>query len=251
MPLSGRVINARLLTLTQRQAMFALLDAHYLNAKWTNFCHDLEEKQWVILIEDEAGERLRGFSTQMIVETMHEGQLVRALFSGDTVIDRQAWGDQALARTWGRFALSLIDRWSVDPLYWLLISKGYKTYRFLPLFFHEFYPRYDQPAPAWAVEMLDQLAARKFGAAYEVAGGVVRGDAVKDRLRPGVADVTPQRLRDPHVRFFSQRNPGHVQGDELCCLAPLFRSNFTEAAWRVIGAQFRASEERPCPLPAG
>ena len=52
---------------------------------------------------------------------------------------------------------------------------------------------------------------------------------------PGVADLTPQRLHDPYVRFFAERNPGHSDGNELCCLAPLTRANFTAAAYRVIG----------------
>jgi hypothetical protein len=41
-------------------------------------------------------------------------------------------------------------------------------------------------------------------------------------------------MNDRHVRFFVERNPGHERGDELCCLAPLTRDNFTRAAWRVI-----------------
>jgi hypothetical protein len=49
--------------------------------------------------------------------------------------------------------------------------------------------------------------------------------------------VTVERLRDPHVCFFLARNPGHASGDELCCLAPLTRANFTPAAYRVIGAE--------------
>jgi hypothetical protein len=71
---------------------------------------------------------------------------------------------------------------------------------------------------------------------------VVRGGPGKDRLRPGVADLTPGRLRDPHVDFFARRNPGHPRGDELCCLAPLTRGNFTAAAWRVIGPEPAALE---------
>jgi len=39
------------------------------------------------------------------------------------------------------------------------------------------------------------------------------------------------------VRFFVERNPGHACGDELCCLAPLTRANFTPAAHRVIGPE--------------
>jgi hypothetical protein len=54
-------------------------------------------------------------------------------------------------------------------------------------------------------------------------------------LRSGISDVTPQRLCDPHVRCFARRNPRWSLGDELCCLAPLTRENFTRAAWRVIG----------------
>src|SRR5438270_7861564 len=33
----------------------------------------------------------------------------------------------------------------------------FRSYRFLPLFFHEFYPRHDVPTPAWAREVLDTL----------------------------------------------------------------------------------------------
>jgi hypothetical protein len=71
---------------------------------------------------------------------------------------------------------------------------------------------------------------------------VIRAAATGDRLRPGVADLTPQRLRDPHVRFFVERNPGHAGGDELCCLAPITRENFTPAAYRVIEADPPAEE---------
>ena len=47
--------------------------------------------------------------------------------------------------------------------------------------------------------------------------------------------MTSSRLRDPHVRYFAELNPGHARGDELCCIAPLTRENFTLAAQRVIG----------------
>ncbi|MCY2964881.1 MAG: hypothetical protein NT069_14790, partial [Planctomycetota bacterium] len=53
-------------------------------------------------------------------------------------------------------------------------------------------------------------------------------------LRPGVGDVTPERLLDPHVRFFEERNPGHVAGDELCCIARLRRDNFSSIAQKLI-----------------
>ena len=91
------------------------------------------------------------------------------------------------------------------------------------------------PTPRWVQRALDAFAGPRYGAAYD--GRVVRNDARQYRLRAGVSDLTPDRLRDPHVRFFAEQNPGHASGDELCCLAPLTRENFTRAAYRVIGVQ--------------
>jgi hypothetical protein len=186
---------------------------------------------------DPRTDALCGFSTQMLLEASVDGVSVRRLFSGDTVIARDHWGDIALSRAWGRLALSLIDLYSPGELYWFLISKGYKTYRFLPLFFHEFYPRYDVPTPDWACRLIDTFAQHKFPLVYDVTAGIIRANQQKDHLRPGVADLTAERLRNPHVRFFEQRNSGHVHGEELCCLAPLSRDNFTPAAYRAIGEE--------------
>jgi hypothetical protein len=237
MRLQGRLARVGEVTTAQRDAMFALMDRHYENVRRRSFDTDLDEKEWVILLLDPATAAVCGFSTQVALRADVGGRLVRALFSGDTIVGRESWGDTALAHVWGRLALALIDAAPGEEFYWFLISKGYKTYRFLPLFFREFYPRHDAPTPGWARELIDGLARHKFGAGYDAAAGVVRAAPGKDRLRPGVAEVTPGRLRDPHVAFFARRNPGHARGDELCCLAPLTRANFTPAAYRVIGPE--------------
>jgi hypothetical protein len=85
--------------------------------------------------------------------------------------------------------------------------------------------------------VLDALGRGRYPTEYDAAEGILRATPLQYRLRAGLADVTPERLRDPHVRFFHARNPGHARGDELCCLAPLTRENFTPAAYRVIGRE--------------
>jgi hypothetical protein len=237
MKLRGRLVLVRDVTPAQRDAMFALMDAHYENVNRELFEADLNEKHWVIQVTDPHTDRLCGFSTQRLLDVTVAGQPVRALFSGDTIIARSHWGDNALAQVWGRLALRLMDNAAGAPLYWFLISKGYKTYRFLPLFFHEFYPRPDRAIPSWPAEVLDAIASSRYPNDYDATTGLVRATPAKDRLRPGVADVTPERLQDPYVRFFVERNPEHLSGDELCCLAPLTRDNFTRAAYRVIGPE--------------
>jgi hypothetical protein len=235
MKIQGLLLAVRDLTQSQRGAMFALMDRYYSNLHRDQFDRDLDEKRWVIWIEEEATQELRGFSTQMLLEVSVAGRPITALFSGDTIVAHECWHEQSLTHVWGRLALALMDRHPIGSLYWFLISKGYKTYRFLPIFFHEFYPRLEMTTPMPTREIIDALGEQKFPGLYDRVRGVIRASAGKDRLREGVADVTPQRLMDPHVRFFLERNPQHTKGEELCCLAPLSRANFTAAAYRVIG----------------
>ncbi len=235
MKLNGRLVSRDQLHEDKRAELLCLMQRHYDNVVPKLFEADLAEKKWVILVTDPATNELCGFSTQMMLDATVEDRSVKALFSGDTIIDQDHWGDQALAHVWGNFALSLIDEHQDEDLYWFLICGGYKTYRFLPVFFHEFYPRHDANTPPQMQAVLDGLASTKFADQYDAAAGVIRAHADQYRLRAGVADITPERLDDPHVRFFAQRNPGHTGGDELCCIAPLSRDNFTRAAYRVIG----------------
>jgi hypothetical protein len=130
----------------------------------------------------------------------------------------------------------LIDADPERELYWFLIAKGYKTFRFLPLFFHDFDPHPDRPITPGARTIRDTLGRLKFPHSYDADQGIVVAGPTSDRLRPGIADITPERARDRFVRFFAEQNPGHLRGDELACLAPLTRENFTAAAYRVIGA---------------
>jgi hypothetical protein len=237
MKLDGRLVQVAALSAEERTQMFALMDSYYEGVSEAAFEADLAEKDWVIQLLEPRTERLCGFSTQMLMRADVAGLPVCALFSGDTIIARDRWGDTALAHVWGGLALELIGRLDRAELYWFLISKGYKTYRYLPLFFREFYPRDGAATPARTQAVLDALARAKYPVAYDPSRGIISAGAGKERLRPGVADISAERLRDPHIRFFQARNPGHARGDELCCLAPLTRANFTPAAWRVIGPE--------------
>ncbi len=234
---TGQLVRVADVSPGQREEMFALMRAYYEGVERAAFEADLDEKEWVIRILDADTNRLKGFSTQMLLEVEIMGRTVRALFSGDTIIDADARGERSLFRVSGWFVRSLMEAQPDAELYWFLISKGYKTYRFLPLFFREFYPRHDALTPARFAAVLDALAARKFAATYDRARGIIAAGPGACRLRPGTADLTPGRLRDPHVRFFAQRNPRHALGDELCCLAPLTPANFTPAAYRAMGSR--------------
>ena len=237
MRLDSRLVLTQHVTPAERRQMLNLMERHYENVLPEAFHADLDEKQWVIQVFEPASGELCGFSTQLLLPALIDGRPARVLFSGDTIIDRQRWGDRALPHLWGRLVLSLLDELPEMELYWLLLSKGYRTYRYLPLFFHEFYPRYDQPTPAWIKRAIDSVAGARYADAYDASAGIVRATSRQYRLREELAPLSAEKLEDPHIRYFVERNARHVLGDELCCWAPLTRENFTAAAWRVIGRE--------------
>ena len=233
MRLTSRILSPAALTPAERRRMYALMRRHYAGVSRAGFERDLAEKDWVLLLSDVQGE-VQGFTTLMLLEAEVEGRTVHALFSGDTIVDKAYWGEPTLARAWAAFALSLADE-VPGPLYWFLISKGYRTYKLLPLYFQDYHPRPDAPLPPQTAAIMAALAERKYPGCYDPRRGLLRFARRKDRLRPELAAIETRRLKDPHVRFFLERNPGYAQGDELVCLARISRDNFKR--WlRAFGA---------------
>ena len=250
--LHGRVIARSALSPQTEDAMFALLASHFAGVERTTFERDLAEKSSVMLIEDDE-EILRGFSTLRVYQTTAPGFPVTIVYSGDTIVERGCWGSPALPRTWIHLVQQVapVDRGEV---YWLLLTSGYRTYRFLSVFFRTFYPRYDEPTPAPAQALLDAIAAERFGSRYDAATGLVRFEH-PHRLADDLAGVPTGRAADAHVEFFRARNPGFVTGDELACLTRIHDTNLTPAGRRMArppsGARqddTASSEAQPHPL---
>jgi hypothetical protein len=212
--------------------LFTLMHRHYAGLVEDRFRRDFLEKTGVILLRDPGGD-LRGFSTFAIYETRVCERDIRVLYSGDTVISREHWGGFALFDSFGGLLRLLMEQEDREG-YWFLISKGYRTYLLLPLFFREFYPCYDRTTPRSVVELIEALAQERFGAAFDANAGVVRHTVATDHLRPDFAGVPDRRRGDQHIEYFLKRNPAYHRGDELACLARVTRENMTPRAHRFL-----------------
>ena len=227
MDLRSEIQNPRTAGDDLLRSMFALLDRHFGNVTWEGFVGDLLEKDWIILLYDESGE-LAGFSTQMLREAAFEGKSYRAVFSGDTIVAPEHWGSLELQLTFARLLERLRLQRPESPLYWFLISKGFRTYRLLPLYFKEFYPCHFRETPAWERRLLTHLAEWKFPGAYDAEKGILCFGGKSQFLKPPWSAIPEGRLEsNPHVRFFANRNPGFTRGDELACLAEFRPENLS------------------------
>jgi len=234
MELEPHIIARTRLSDTVREALFVLHARHFVKVNRERFMADLDEKDWIILLRKRRG-GIAGFSTQKIMHPVAASGAARFLFSGDTIVEREHWNTPFIAGCFGHLMLRMMDLHGEDDLYWFLISKGFRTYRFLPVFFHRFWPAPDRDTPPAMAALLSAAATRKFGDAYDPASGLIRIPG-GDHLGPELAGVPGARLRDPHVAFFLARNPRYAHGDELACLAPIRRDNLNAYARRVIRA---------------
>jgi hypothetical protein len=214
-------------------AMFELYRANYADAQYAIFTRDFAAKTHVVLVHDESG-ALGGFSTLQVYESAVLGTPVRVVYSGDTIIDPRLWGSSALAFEWLRFAGELKRQEPDAPLYWLLIVKGHRTYRFLSAFAYRYVPHHAQPADATQVCLRDALAAEKFGAFFDPQTALARFPTPQGRLNDALAEVPARHRRLPEVAYFLERNPGYARGEELVCLCELAASNMKPIARRAF-----------------
>jgi hypothetical protein len=228
---NGRLVPESDLTAADRAAMLALLGAHFEGVTAEAFARDLAGKNWVVLVERE--NRLVGFSTINLFEALIQGEHLTVVFSGDTIVAPEAWGAAAFPRAWIEGVYALRRRHPHGRFVWLLLTSGFRTYRFLPVFWREFFPRFDRPTPPAWQQRLDELASIAYRNWFDPASGLVRFENPQ-RLRTGLADIPAGRADDPHVAFFLRRNPGHLNGDELVCVADLSPQCLTPAGRRVV-----------------
>lgn len=210
--------------------MFGLLTQHFDGGTPEQFARDLAEKNLALLLERE--DALVGFSTLQAYTTTFEGETINVIYSGDTIVTPGAWGTTALPRAWVAGVESLRALLPPARCFWLLLTSGFRTYRFLPVFWREFFPRFDASLPEITQRMLNQLAHERFGNQFHTGAGVVRF-ANPQRLKDGLEQIPDGRARDPHISFFLSHNPGHASGDELVCLTELCSQNLTAAGRRM------------------
>jgi hypothetical protein len=218
----------------QRDEMFNLLTRHFDGVTRTQFERDLAEKDWVVEIRPAA--RLLGFTTLRVTQSYFDGAPIRVIYSGDTIVAPEAWGTPALARAWIAAVNRIRATFPGQRCFWLLLTSGFRTYRFLPVFWREFHPRFDRPTPAPLQALITQLARENYGPQYDMAAGVVRFPRPQ-QLRGSLAVVPEGRDHNPHVAFFLARNPGHARGDELVCVTEICEANLTPAGRRMVGTQ--------------
>jgi hypothetical protein len=234
--LTSRIVPISDVSSVEREEMWNLYRRFYSGTHRELFDHDLANKDSLLLLTD-AAQRIQGFSTMAVGLIEFEGRPVRYVFSGDTIIDKAYWGSQALAFTWLLYVGELKRAQPELPLFWFLIVKGHRTFRYLPTFAREFYPHWERGTPAHIAALMNRLARERFGEAFDDTSGVIRYREPHGHLAEGFAEANEREAGREDVSFFLKRNAGYRQGDELVCLCELSAENLRPLARRLFAGE--------------
>ena len=229
------------LTNSLKRSMFMLLESHFHNVTWKGFSKDLAKKDFVFVLTCKETSELIGFSTQQILKSS-KGEVV--VFSGDTIIDPSAWGSLEFVKTWGLWMLSLSEALGNTPLYWLLISKGPRTYRYLPTFFEDFAPSVSRTYSERESSLILDVGIKLFGEnlikntyGYFHVKHNKESQFLKKHLLDEKTDVV-----HPSGVFFSNANPMYRSGSELVCLLRYSEDTMKPFCKRLLGLDTQRQE---------
>ncbi|MFZ4120224.1 MAG: hypothetical protein ACOYKM_01055 [Caulobacterales bacterium] len=241
--LKTRLVAREALSAADVDAMWSVFVAHYDAVHRDGFDRDLAEKEAVFLMEDEEG-LCRGFSTYKVTDGLGPSGPARFIYSGDTIIVPEYWGRNDFALCWLRQAGRIAAR-ARSPLYWFLIVKGHRTYRYLSAFALEYWPRPSVTPKAVKLAM-DSVATAHFGGEYDAEAGVVRFARPHGHLREDLALPNSTEAARPDVQFFLTANPGYRRGEELVCLCELVPGNLRPLARRAFAAGLAGANADGC-----
>lgn len=233
MKLNFEIIDVPDISESLKEDMFMLMESHYANMNRADFITDLSEKHWVILLLS-SDMKLVGFSTQVLLipEEKHSFSDCVVLFSGDTIIAHEYWGSIALPVAFLNLVSLIQKSHPGKKIYWMLITKGLRTYKFLSVFLQEYYPCHFASTPGHISEFMHYMGKRKFGVSYNARKGVIEANAKSQYLKESF-QPEPKK-HNPVSDFFYSINPGYYKGDELLCMAEISDTNLHPFIKRVV-----------------
>jgi hypothetical protein len=201
--------------------MHTLFNRYYRNADFKTFRSDLDKKNGAIIIREKKTRRIVGFSTILEMKMRINGKRLIGIFSGDTIVEDTYWGKNPLNFEMVKYMTKQLILHPFTPIYWFLISKGYKTYLLLANNFVNYYPHFKRENKQLA-DIATAYSSYLFGDYFDPKKKILDFGKEYQSLKGGVAEITADMCqRFPKIAFFNERNPTWDRGTELPCVGAI------------------------------
>lgn len=212
-----------------RGDMYRLYAQFYDATDQNQFNNDLDGKTHTILMRDQSGV-LQGFTSLARYWHNFQGMKCQIVYSGDTIVHQEFWGEQTLPETWIALTGQFKSEYPDQKLFWFLIVKGHRTYRYLSIFSKNYFPCHNRKTPTDTQQLINTLASARFGKFYKADTGLIQFPESRGHLKSELSTVPDNALKRADVSYFLKRNPGYGNGDELVCITELSLDNLSRRA---------------------
>lgn len=228
--------------------MFKVFCRYYENTSLEQFISDLNRKSGAFIIRRKIDDAIVGFSTMGIYHMEVDGKKIRGIFSGDTILEKEYWGNRAMNAAFVKRLVWEAIKDPFTPQYWFLISKGYKTFLLLTRNFPDYYPHPEHENPHMK-HIVEAYCDKLFPGKLDRDTMVLDFGEGSNCLKSDVTPISAAQRNETDIAFFEQRNPQWERGTELPCvgradlvtffqvIAPqvlklLFKPSRSGAGWR-------------------
>lgn len=222
------------ITLIDMKTMYGIFEQYYLNTTIQIFEQDLMEKTGIFIIRDPKTNVIVGFSTVTERHFKVNGLTHHAFFSGDTIVEQAYWGSRALQRAMYRYIIRFKLKYPTQPVYWMLISKGFKTYLLLANNYFTYYPHCEQKHQRLE-PLVNAYCQQYFNDYFDLNSGLLNFGDDYQSLRPDIAPITPEmRNQSKKIAFFEHKNPTWSEGTELPCIGEIHWRDLYRYVYRFL-----------------
>ncbi len=201
------------------EEMHSVFKKYYKNTDLKTFKNDLDKKNGAFILRKKSTGEIVGFSTVLEMKMIINGKKVHGIFSGDTIVEEEFWGDNPLNSSFVKFFIKKMLSNPFRPVYWFLISKGYKTYLLLANNFIHYYPCHTRENQQLE-DIMKGYCNYLFPEYFNEKKKILDFGKGAQFLKGGVAEITAEMCEKfPKIAFFNERNPTWDRGTELPCVA--------------------------------
>lgn len=120
------------------------------------------------------------------------------------------------------------------PVYVMSKVFTYKSYLGLLKNFTNFYPRHDAPTPSFEKKLINEFANSIRGQHedYDPETFVLKREL--SNIKGHIAPITEEELKNPHIKFFAERNPDWSKGHCLFTIATVRKMDLIHILWKAI-----------------
>ena len=219
--------------------MYTLMQDNYDYVLLENFKKDLLQKDYVGVLTD-INNIIQGFTTYAINPKNYSSNEFNIMFSGDTVISENYTGSQALTKGWVDTVAFFIKKYPNKKLLWFLMSKGYKTYLYLPFFFQKYYPALEKDRnDLRLIDIINNVSEILYPNNWNKLTGIIKFNKKIGQIKERHISKSVDK-NNKHVDFFIQKNPGYTEGDELVCMAEVNINNLMRFPKLILERSLRS-----------